>query len=130
VKKKSKLSYQDFSSSFMNGDSFKKIVVDNKLIDFPVDKTDNKFDYIKEVIKYRESINLSSLIFYVLCLVTLSFSTGTFSWNPWNLLTSLLITSLPFGFIYKFVDLAAQNQSLIEKAKPFIKSAYESYLKE
>jgi hypothetical protein len=104
--------------------------VDNKLIDFPLDKKDNKFDYIKEVIKYRESINISSLIFYILCLVTLSFSTGTFSWNPWNLLTSLLITSLPFGFINKFVDLAAQNQSLIEKAKPFIESAYESYLKE
>ncbi len=130
VKKNQKLNFEGFSTNFLNGDNFKKLAVDNKLIDFPFDKTDNKFDYIKEVLKYKESISKLFFIFYLLSLGILSFSTGSFVWNYWNLLIGLFITGLPFGVLYKYVDLAAQYQSLIEKAKPYIEAAYRDYLKE
>ena len=130
MKKNQKLNFEEFSTNFLNGDNFKKLAVDNKLIDFPFDKTDNKFDYIKEVLKYKDSILRLFLIFYVVVLGILSFPSGTFVWNYWNLLIALIIAYLPIGVIYKFVDLAAQHQSLIEKAKPFIESAYQDYLKE
>ena len=130
MKKKTKQNYQDFSTTFMDGDTFKKLVIENKLIYFPFEKADNKFDYIKEVIKYKTSIDKLAFVFYLICLGILSFSTGVFIWSWWNLLISLIITFLPFGFIYKYVNLAAQHQSLIEKAKPFVESAYQDYLKE
>jgi hypothetical protein len=130
MKKKTKQNYQDFSTTFMDGDAFKKLVIENKLIDFPFEKADNKFDYIKEVIKYKTSIDKLAFVFYLICLGILSFSTGVFIWSWWNLLISLIITVLPFGIIYKYVHLAAQHQSLIEKAKPFVESAYQDYLKE
>ena len=130
MKKKSKQNYQDFSTTFINGDAFKKLVIENKLIDFPFEKADNKFDYIKEVVKYKTSIDKLAFVFYLICLGILSFSTGIFIWSWWNLLISLIITFLPFGIIYKYVNLAAQHQSLIEKAKPFVESAYQDYLKE
>ncbi len=130
MKKNTKLNFQDFSTQFMNGDTFKRIVVDQKLLDFPYDKVDNKFDYIKEVTKYKDSIFNLGLLFYLLTLALLTFSTGTFTWNAWNLLFSLLITYIPFGVITKYANLAAQHQSLIEKSKPFIEKEYEIYLKE
>jgi|688.fasta_scaffold236914_3 hypothetical protein len=130
MKKKTKQNYQDFSTTFMDGDAFKKLVIENKLIDFPFEKADNKFDYIKEVIKYKTSIDKLAFVFYLISLGILSFLTGVFIWSWWNLLISLIITVLPFGIIYKYVNLAAQHQSLIEKAKPFVESAYQDYLKE
>jgi hypothetical protein len=71
-----------------------------------------------------------AFVFYLISLGILSFLTGVFIWSWWNLLISLIITVLPFGIIYKYVNLAAQHQSLIEKAKPFVESAYQDYLKE
>ena len=130
MKKNTKQNFEEFSKSYLNGDTFKKIAIDNKLVDFPFDKTDNKFDYIKEVLKYKDSILRLFLIFFVVVLGILSFTSGTFVWNYWNLLIAIFIAYLPIGVIYKFVDLAAQHQSLIEKAKPFVESAYQDYLKE
>ncbi len=66
MKKTKKLNFEEFSTNFLNRDNFKKLAVDNKLIDFPFDKTDNKFDYIKEVLKYKDSILRLFIIFLVI----------------------------------------------------------------
>lgn len=51
-----KKDFETFSKAYIQTDTFKTLVIEKHLIDFPFDKSEHKFDYICSVLKYEDRL--------------------------------------------------------------------------